>query len=183
MPSRTPFNERGERVKREIGITINGERIEASVEHRLLLVDFIREVAGATGTHVGCGFEGRCGACTVLVDGAACKSCLMFAVQAEGTDITTIEGLVRDDTLHPLQQAFTDRHALQCGYCTPGFLITLYDYLKNPDCDASAQAVREAIGGVLCRCTGYVHIIEATQQAIEVLAKMDDVERTKWFPK
>ncbi|MCZ6665744.1 MAG: 2Fe-2S iron-sulfur cluster-binding protein, partial [Gammaproteobacteria bacterium] len=89
-------------MKREIGITINGERIEAFVEHRLLLVDFIREVAGATGTHVGCGFEGRCGVCTVLIDGAACKSCLMFAVQAEGTDITTIEGLARGDTLHPL---------------------------------------------------------------------------------
>ncbi len=170
-------------MKREIGITINGERIEAFVEHRLLLVDFIREVAGATGTHVGCGFEGRCGACTVLVDGAACKSCLMFAVQAEGTDITTIEGLARGDTLHPLQQAFTDRHGLQCGYCTPGFLITLYDYLKDPECDASAEGIREAIGGVLCRCTGYVHIIEAAQQAIEVLAQMDGAERAKWFPK
>ena len=168
-------------MKREIEITLNGERIEASVEHRLLLVDFIRDIAGATGTHVGCGSEGRCGACTAIVDGEAIKSCLMLAVQADGAEIVTIEGLAEGDRLHPLQQAFNDKHGLQCGFCTPGFLMTLADYLKDPACDASEAAIRRAMGGVLCRCTGYVHIVEAVQQAVQTLAKMDPEERASWF--
>ena len=169
-------------LKRDITVDLNGERIEASVEHRLLLVDFIRDVAGATGTHVGCGYEGRCGTCTVIVEGEAVKSCLMLAVQADGADVTTIEGLAEDDRLHPLQQAFTDKHGLQCGFCTPGFLMTLMDYLKDPACDASEAAIRRAMGGVLCRCTGYVHIVEAVQQTIEALSQMDTHERARWFP-
>ncbi len=169
-------------LKRDITVDLNGERIEAAVEYRLLLVDFIRDVAGATGTHVGCGFEGRCGACTVIVDGEAVKSCLLLAVQADGAAVVTIEGLAQGERLHPLQQAFTDKHGLQCGFCTPGFLMTLVDYLEDPACDVSEAAIRRAMGGVLCRCTGYVHIVEAVQQAIETLGQMDAAERAGWFP-
>ena len=169
-------------MKRDITVVLNGEHIEAAVEHRLLLVDLIRDVAGATGTHVGCGFEGRCGACTVLVDGEAVKSCLMLAVQTDGAEVITIEGLAEGDRLHPLQQAFRDKHGLQCGFCTPGFLMTLADYIKDPACDPSEAAIRRAMGGVLCRCTGYVHIVAAAQQAIEALAQMDADERAGWFP-
>lgn len=168
-------------MKRTIVMTLNGERIEAHVEHRLLLVDFIRDVAGATGTHIGCGFEGRCGACTVMVNGEALKSCLMLAVQADGAHVTTIVGLAQGDRLHPLQQAFNEKHALQCGFCTPGFLMTLMDYIKDPDCDTSGAAIRRAMGGVLCRCTGYVHIVEAVQQTIEKLSNMTADERAAWF--
>lgn len=168
-------------MKRPIDITINGESFDATVEHRLLLVDFIRDVANLTGTHVGCGFEGRCGACTVLVDGTAVKSCLMLAVQADGSKVRTIEGLANNDVLHPLQQAFRDKHGLQCGFCTPGFLMTLYDYLNDPDFDPSEEAVRRAMSGVVCRCTGYVHIVEAVQQAAQSLAQLSAAERASWL--
>jgi aerobic carbon-monoxide dehydrogenase small subunit len=167
-------------MKREITVTINGEAHTASVEHRYLLVDFIREIAGATGTHVGCGFEGRCGSCTVIVDGIAVKSCLMLAVQADASQVMTIEGLARDGELHPLQTAFRDHHGLQCGFCTPGFLMTLYDFLKDPD--DSEEAIRRAMSGVLCRCTGYVHIVDAVRQAIARLQAMPPAERARWFP-
>ncbi|MBI2799598.1 MAG: (2Fe-2S)-binding protein [Gammaproteobacteria bacterium] len=167
-------------MKREITITINDEVHTATVEHRYLLVDFIREIAGATGTHVGCGFEGRCGTCTVVVDGYAVKSCLMLAVQADGAKLLTIEGLARGEELHPLQAAFRDLHGLQCGFCTPGFLMTLYDFLKDPI--DSEDAIRHAMSGVLCRCTGYVHIVAAVRQAIAVLAAMTPTERARWFP-
>ena len=167
-------------MKRTIKLSINGETFEEMVELRMLLVDFIRDVACLTGTHVGCGFEGRCGVCSVLVNGVAVKSCLMLAVQADGAEITTIEGLALDGELHPLQQAFQDKHGLQCGFCTPGFLITLIDYLNDPNFDASEVAIRHAMSGVLCRCTGYVHIIEAVQQAAEKLASLGPTERSQW---
>lgn len=168
-------------MKRAVAITINGERFEATVEHRLLLVDFIRDVAGLTGTHIGCGYEGRCGVCSVLVDGEAVKSCLLLAVQADGAEVHTIEGLARRDELHPLQAAFRDQHGLQCGFCTPGFLMTLYDYLGDPDFDPSEEGIRRAMSGVLCRCTGYVHIVAAVRQAAERLAHMPPAERQRWL--
>ena len=172
-------------MKREITLTINNVSYCESVEHRLLLCDFLREMLGLTGTHVGCGAEGRCGACTVIYDGVAAKSCLMLAVQADGASLMTIEGLARDDRLHPLQQALTDHHGLQCGFCTPGILATLYDYLKTCAGDPGArdpESIRHALSGNLCRCTGYVHIIEAAQQAIDELAAMTPQQRAEWFP-
>jgi len=168
-------------MKRDVRITINGELFEATIEHRLLLGDFIRDVACLTGTHIGCGFEGRCGTCTVVVNGRAIKSCLMLAVQANGAEVVTIEGLARDGELHPLQSAFREKHGLQCGFCTPGFLMTLHDYLSDPDFDPSPAAIRHAMSGVLCRCTGYVHIVEAVQTAAAELAAMPVDERMRWL--
>lgn len=167
-------------MKRDISVTINGQLVRESVDHRLLLSDFLRETLGLTGTHVGCGYEGRCGVCTVIHDGAAIKSCLMLAVQADGAAILTIEGLAQGDELHPLQKAMRDHHGLQCGFCTPGFLMTLYEYLKSGSADPTD--IRQAMTGVLCRCTGYVHIVEAVQQAVNELAAMPAAERARWFP-
>jgi aerobic carbon-monoxide dehydrogenase small subunit len=167
-------------MNREIEVTINGKTHVETIELRLLLVDFLREKVGLTGTHVGCGFEGRCGACTVVYEGRAVKSCMMLAVQADGARILTIEGLAQDGELHPLQKAFHDKHGLQCGFCTPGFLMTLYEYLKDPKPEEAA--IRHAMTGVLCRCTGYVHIVEATKQAIADVSAMSLAERAKWFP-
>jgi aerobic carbon-monoxide dehydrogenase small subunit len=167
-------------VTREIRLTVNGKPIVETVELRLLLVDFLRETLGLTGTHFGCGVEGRCGVCTVVVDGRAVKSCLMLAVQADGASVLTIEGLAAGGELHPLQRAFRDKHGLQCGFCTPGFLMTLYDYLKKPEVDE--PTIRHEISGVLCRCTGYVHVVEAAKQAIEECAAMSADERARWFP-
>ncbi len=167
-------------MKREITVTINGRRYTETVEHRLLLVDFLREALGLTGTHVGCGVEGRCGVCTVVYEGVAVKSCMLLAVQADGASVLTVEGLAQNGVLHPLQQAMHDCHALQCGYCTPGFLMTLYDYLKSGSDDS--PEIRQAMTGVLCRCTGYVHIVEAVQQAARELAAMPADERARWFP-
>ena len=167
-------------MSREIQVTINDKTYVETVEIRLLLVDFIREKLGLTGTHVGCGSEGRCGACTVVCDGRAVKSCLMLAVQADGARIRTIEGLAQDGELHPLQRAFRDKHGLQCGFCTPGFLMTLYEYVQ--DASADEAAIRHAITGILCRCTGYVHVVEAAKQAIGEVSAMSADERAKWFP-
>ena len=167
-------------MKREISITINGEAYEAAVDHRLLLVDFIREVAGLTGTHVGCSVEGRCGACTVILDAKAVKACLMLAVQADGAKILTIEGLAQDDVLHPIQDGFWEKHGLQCGFCTPGLLMTLYEFLQNPK--HSDEDIRTAMSGVICRCTGYVHIVEAVKHAIATVEGMPPEERKEWFP-
>ena len=167
-------------MKREISITINGEAYEAAVDHRLLLVDFIREVAGLTGTHVGCSVEGRCGACTVILDAKAVKTCLMLAVQADGAKILTIEGLAKEDVLHPIQDGFWEKHGLQCGFCTPGLLMTLYEFLQNPK--HSDEEIRTAMSGVICRCTGYVHIVEAVKHAIATLEGMPPEERKEWFP-
>ena len=152
-----------------VNIIINGEIYEESVPNRLLLVDFIREVAAQTGTHIGCTYEGVCGACTIQLDGEAVKSCLMLAVQADGHDITTVEGLAKDGELTPLQIAFNEHHALQCGYCTPGILMNMDEFLKkNPD--PTEEEIRHGLIGNLCRCTGYAHIVEAVKDAATKLA-------------
>lgn len=148
-----------------ITVTVNGTRYERTVESRLLLSDFLRHHLGLTGTHVGCE-HGVCGACTILFDGQPVRSCLMFTVQANGHEITTVEGLGTMENMHPLQESFQEAHALQCGYCTPGLLMTLVPYLEeNPA--PTEEEIREAISGNLCRCTGYQHIVEAVQIAAE----------------
>ncbi len=149
-----------------ITVRVNGVTYQREVEPRLLLSDFIRHDLGLTGTHVGCE-HGVCGACTILFDGQPLRSCLLFAVQADGHNILTVEGLAPDpDHLHPIQEAFQDAHALQCGFCTPGFIMTLKPFLEeNPD--PSDEAIREAISGNLCRCTGYYHIVDAVHIAAE----------------
>jgi len=152
-----------------ISVTVNGVRHDREVEARLLLSDFIRHDLMLSGTHVGCE-HGVCGACTISFDGFPARACLMFAVQADGHDIATVEGLSRDDTLGPLQQAMHDAHGLQCGYCTPGILMTMSHFLAaNPAPDE--QAVREALSGNLCRCTGYQHIVDAVLLAAERMRK------------
>jgi carbon-monoxide dehydrogenase small subunit len=151
---------------RTIALTVNGKNMSGQAEPRKLLSDFIREDLGLTGTHVGCE-HGVCGACTVLLDGEAVRSCLMFAVQVDGKSLETVEGLAPDvEHLHPIQQAFWDCHGLQCGYCTPGFLMTLIQFLKeNPN--PTEREVRVGISGNLCRCTGYQNIVKATLLAAE----------------
>ncbi|MGQ0704472.1 MAG: (2Fe-2S)-binding protein [Gemmatimonadales bacterium] len=144
-----------------IAVVVNGTRYERSVEPRLLLSDFLRHELGLTGTHVGCE-HGVCGACTVLLDGEAVRSCLMFAVQADGHEVQTVEGLSQGDELHPLQQAFHETHALQCGFCTPGFLMTLIPFLRDHPNPGETE-IREALSGNLCRCTGYANIVKAVQ--------------------
>jgi aerobic carbon-monoxide dehydrogenase small subunit len=145
----------------DIRLTINGKAREGRCEPRKLLVDFIREDLGLTGTHIGCE-HGICGACTIFFDGEAARSCLMFAVQADGAELGTVEGLASGEEFHPMQQAFHENHALQCGFCTPGMLIAALDYLKiNPD--PSEDEIREGISSVLCRCTGYVNIVKAVK--------------------
>jgi len=150
-------------MNKEISITINGEVYHQSVPIRMLLVDFIRDVAGLTGTHVGCTYEGVCGACTVHIDGEAVKSCLMLAVQADGRAITTIEGLAIDGKLHPLQKAFNDHHALQCGFCTAGILMNMAEFIRTNRKPTEAE-IRTALVGNLCRCTGYAHIVDAIKE-------------------
>ncbi len=148
-------------------VTVNGTQHEADVEPRTLLVYFLREQLGLTGTVVGCDTS-SCGACTVLVNGESVKSCTMLAVQADGSDITTIEGLAQDGSLHPVQQAFHEHHGLQCGYCTPGMILAAVSYLKeNPD--PTEEDVRLALEGNLCRCTGYHNIVKAVLAAAEEL--------------
>ncbi|MBN1138289.1 MAG: (2Fe-2S)-binding protein [Anaerolineae bacterium] len=147
----------------DIVVTVNGVRRQCTVEPRLLLSDFLRHDLGLTGTHVGCE-HGVCGACTVLFNGQPVRSCLIFAVQANGHEVTTVEALGTPDNLHPIQNAFREAHAAQCGFCTPGILMTLVPFLKeNPD--PSEQEIREAISGNLCRCTGYQHIVDAVKLA------------------
>jgi carbon-monoxide dehydrogenase small subunit len=144
-----------------IAMTVNGTRHQRAVEPRLLLSDFLRHDLGLTGTHVGCE-HGVCGACTVLLDGAAVRSCLVFAVQTDGRSVDTVEGLGRDGELDPLQTAFHDAHGLQCGFCTPGILMTLVPWLKEHPSPTEPE-IREAISGNLCRCTGYANIVKAVQ--------------------
>jgi len=146
-----------------IAVTVNGKRVERTVESRLLLSDFLRHDLELTGTHVGCE-HGVCGACTVLVDGEPARSCLMFAVQTDGCDVKTVESLGTEQKLHPIQQAFTDAHALQCGFCTPGILMTLLPFLRDNPSPTESQ-IREALSGNLCRCTGYTNMISAVQAA------------------
>ncbi len=150
-------------MKHSVSLTINGTQHEHEVEPRQLLVHFIRETVGLTGTNVGCDTS-QCGACTVLMDGKAVKSCTLLTVQADGSDITTIEGLAKDGVLHPLQQAFWDKHGLQCGYCTPGMILTAIDLLqRNPD--PSEEEIRLGLEGNLCRCTGYQNIVTSIHTA------------------
>ena len=152
-----------------VSITINGETHEEDVPIRMLLSDFVRERAGLTGTHVGCTYEGVCGACTVQLDGEPVKSCLLLAVQADGHQVTTVEGLASEGTLSVLQTAFNDHHALQCGYCTPGILMNMSEFIeKHPD--PSDEDIRHALVGNLCRCTGYVHIVDAVRDAARKVA-------------
>ena len=153
--------------ERAIRITVNRRRYERTVEVRKTLADFLRDDLELTGTHLGCE-HGVCGACTVVVDGAAVRSCLLFAAQMNGRDIRTVESLANGDTLSPLQEAFREHHGLQCGFCTPGFLMTLTCFLR--DCpDPSDAEIREAISGNLCRCTGYQNIVAAARAAARSL--------------
>ena len=158
-------------MTRSITVTVNDKEYTREVEPRLLLSDFLRHELGLTGTHVGCE-HGVCGACTILVDGESMRSCLIFAVQADGHSITTVEGLAKDkDNLSPLQQSFWEAHGLQCGYCTPGILMTLVPFLKqNPN--PSEDEIRHALSGNLCRCTGYQHIVDAVKLAAEKMMEV-----------
>jgi len=150
-------------TQRTITLTVNGTRYTRAVAARQLLSDFIRHDLGLTGTHVGCE-HGVCGACTILLDGATARSCLMFAIQADGAEITTVEGLSRGETLHPIQEAFWQEHGLQCGFCTPGMLLTVHEFLSQTRGPSEAE-IREALAGNLCRCTGYQNIVRAVAAA------------------
>jgi aerobic carbon-monoxide dehydrogenase small subunit len=146
-----------------VTIQINGRKRSADIPPRLLLSDCLRHKMGMPGTHVGCE-HGVCGSCTVIVDGRATRSCLMFAVQADGCEVTTVEGLSKGDALHPIQEAFWEEHGLQCGFCTPGMLMAAHELLTHTP-DPSDDEIREAISGNLCRCTGYTYIINAIRSA------------------
>ena len=147
----------------QVSITVNGKVRKAHVEPRLLLAHFLREQLNLTGTHIGCDTS-QCGACTVLIDGRSAKSCTLFAAQADGSQITTIEGLAKDGQLHPLQEGFWEEHGLQCGYCTPGMILSAANLLaENPT--PTEEQIREGISGNFCRCTGYQHIVNAVQYA------------------
>ena len=165
-------------MRRRVAVTINGTKHEDEVEPRLLLVQYIRDVVGLTGTHVGCDTS-NCGACTVELDGHSVKSCTVFAVQADGAQVTTIEGLAEGSTLHPLQQAFWDEHGLQCGFCTPGMIMAAKQLLaRNPN--PTEQEIRLGLEGKLCRCTGYHNIVKSIQAAAKVMAP--GAERTAPAP-
>jgi carbon-monoxide dehydrogenase small subunit len=156
-------------AKQKVRVKINGQEREAEVEPRLLLVHFIREVLSLTGTHIGCDTS-HCGACTVMFDGKTVKSCTMFAVQADGGEILTIEGLIQDGKLHPLQEGFKEEHGLQCGYCTPGMILSSLALLKRIP-QPSEDEIRHGISGNLCRCTGYKNIVKAVQYAAAKMAQ------------
>ncbi len=152
-----------------VNVTINGAARTYGVEPRLLLVHFIRDVLGLTGTHIGCDTS-QCGACTVLVDGLAVKSCTLFAVQADGSQILTVEGLGKDGMLHPLQEGFREEHGLQCGFCTPGMIMSLYHLLEHSP-SPTDEEVRHAIAGNICRCTGYHNIVDAARSAAQKIQR------------
>lgn len=152
-----------------ITVTVNGVKHEAVVEPRTLLVYFLREKLGLTGTHVGCDTS-QCGACTIHLDDRAVKSCTILAVQANGKKITTIEGLAQDDDFHPVQQGFREKHGLQCGYCTPGMIMTAADLLRT-NANPSEEEIKHALEGNLCRCTGYVNIVESVKWAAEKIGE------------
>ena len=157
--------------KAEVTLTVNGRKRSATVEPRMLLVDFLRHELGMTGTHIGCE-HGVCGACTILLDGRTARSCLHFAVAVDGAEIDTVEGIASQDQLHPIQEAFHQHHALQCGYCTPGFLMTTIELLKqNPNPDEAT--IRRALTNNICRCTGYTNIIKAVAAAAAALQAQD----------
>jgi carbon-monoxide dehydrogenase small subunit len=152
-------------MKKAINVNVNGTRHTHEVEPRLLLVHYLRDVLGLTGTHVGCETS-ICGACTVMLDGRAVKSCTVLAVQADGAEVTTIEGFARDGKLHPVQEGFWERHGLQCGYCTPGMIVAAAQLIeRNPT--PSHDEIRHGLEGNLCRCTGYQHIVEAVEYAAQ----------------
>ncbi len=154
-------------MRQAIRVSVNGEERSSEVEPRLLLVHYLRETLGLTGTHVGCD-TGTCGACTVLVNGEAIKSCMMLAVQADGTQVNSVEGLAKGDTYHPMQQAFWDLHGLQCGFCTPGMMMAAIGVLqRNPN--PTDEEIREQLEGNLCRCTGYQNIVAAVQSAAKAM--------------
>ncbi len=160
---------RGGCMTHRIRVTINGAGRSDEVEPRLLLVHYLREVVGLTGTHVGCDTS-QCGACTILIDGAAVKSCTQFAVQADGRELTTIEGLAHNGELHPLQKAFWDEHGLQCGFCTPGMIMTAVDILSNNP-RPTEDEIKRGLEGNLCRCTGYVNIVKAVKVASDAMSQ------------
>ena len=154
-------------MKQTVSVKINGRLYQEEAEPRLLLTHFLREVVGLTGTHIGC-VIGECGACTILLDGKLVKSCLLFAVQVSGREITTVEGLATNGSLHPVQEAFVERYGFQCGYCTPGMVLATYSLLsKTPD--PSEEEIRRGLGGNLCMCTGYIQIIESVKEAAKRL--------------
>jgi carbon-monoxide dehydrogenase small subunit len=156
-------------AKKRVSIKVNGVEHSHEVEPRLLLVHFLREVLGLTGTHIGCETS-ICGACTVMLDNTAVKSCTVLAVQADGADVTTIEGLAQGENLHPLQEAFWECHGLQCGFCTPGMILTAHQLLmRNPK--PTESEIRHALDGNLCRCTGYQHIVDAVQLAAKKMSR------------
>jgi aerobic carbon-monoxide dehydrogenase small subunit len=156
-------------MKKAISLSVNGVSHQHEVEPRLLLVHYLRDVIGLTGTHIGCETS-LCGACTILVDGQAIKSCTMLAVQADGAEITTIEGLVKDGKLHPMQEGFWERHGLQCGYCTPGMIMAATQIIDRNG-SPSREEIRHGLEGNLCRCTGYQHIVEAVEYAAKAAGK------------
>ena len=152
-------------MKREITVTVNGQEYHSEVEPRMLLVHYLREMLDLTGTHIGCDTS-QCGACTVLLDGASVKACTVLAVQADGSEVTTIEGLAPEGSLHPIQEGFWEKHGLQCGFCTPGMIMASYNLLKhNPR--PTEEEIRTALKGNICRCTGYQNIVSAVQYAAD----------------
>jgi aerobic carbon-monoxide dehydrogenase small subunit len=159
---------------KQVNLTVNGQKCSGRAEPRTLLAHFIREELGLTGTHIGC-IVGKCGACTIILDGKAVKSCLLFAQQAEGAEILTVEGLAKGSQLHPIQEAFWEHHGLQCGYCTPGMILAAYDLLQRTP-NPTEEEIREGISGNLCMCTGYVNIVKAVKASAE---KMGTARRSK----
>lgn len=176
-------------MEQQVSLIVNGQRYTRTVALRTTLVDLIRDGLGLTGTHVGCTYEGRCGACTVILNGEAVKSCLVLAVQADGGAVTTCEGLERlspaDGELHPVQRGFWERNGLQCGYCTPGMMMTVFDLLKeHVEQDGERltdKQIRHSLVGNICRCTGYCHIVEAVQATAENLREMAPDQRRACF--
>jgi carbon-monoxide dehydrogenase small subunit len=152
-----------------VSVTVNGQKLSGDVEARTLLVHFLRDKLGLTGTHVGCDTS-QCGACVVHLDGKAVKSCTMLAVQAQGAAITTIEGLAKDGKLHPMQEAFREHHGLQCGFCTPGMVMTAVDLVQNHP-NPTEQQIREGLEGNICRCTGYHNIVKAVSAGAKAMGR------------
>ncbi|HEY4384894.1 MAG TPA: (2Fe-2S)-binding protein [Ktedonobacteraceae bacterium] len=155
-------------AKRAITVTVNGHRYQSEVEPRLLLVHYLRDVLDLTGTHIGCNTS-QCGACVVMLNGEAVKSCTVLAVQADGAEVTTIEGLAPEGELHPIQNGFWEKHGLQCGFCTPGMIMASYQLLKNNPNPSEAE-IRKGLEGNICRCTGYQNIVRAVQHAAEQMS-------------
>jgi carbon-monoxide dehydrogenase small subunit len=152
-------------MKREISVTVNGQQHHSEVEPRMLLVHYLRETLDLTGTHIGCDTS-QCGACTVMLDGQSVKACTVLAVQADGSEVTTIEGLAPEGSLHPIQEGFWEKHGLQCGFCTPGMIMASYNLLKNNP-NPTEEEIRTSLKGNICRCTGYQNIVKAVQYAAE----------------